>query len=398
LPVTRVAYLVSHPIQYQAPLLRRLAREKNIDLTVLFLSDFSVREYTDHGFGQPISWDIDLLDGYRSKVLGALGDREAIGFWKPWTVGVENELVSGNYDVVWLHGYAHHALLRAFATAKWRGLKVLLRGETHLTSTRQSPLRNAMKKRLMARLFKHVDGFLAIGTANREYYLRHGVAPEKIFMMPYAVDNQRFRAAATGHAREDMTAALRLTAGRPVILFASKLQQRKRPWDLWEAYVRLSPNGIDEPAPYLVFVGEGSERQSLEAAVASKGWNSVRFAGFRNQTELPAFYAAADVLVLPSEREPWGLVINEAMNAGTAVIVSDQVGAAADLVEDGINGYVVPLGDVDVLTARLRHITGDPAVARSMGVQSLARISEWDYEADVAGLSEALAMCAAASQ
>ena len=396
--MTRIAYLVSHPIQYQAPLLRRLAIEKNIDLTVLFLSDFSVREYTDRGFGQPVSCDINLLDGYRSKVLGALNDNEAIGFWKPWAVDVERELQDGNYDVLWLHGYAHHALLRAFAIAKRRGVKVLLRGETHQTSTRQSPLRNAVKKRMMTRLFKHVDGFLAIGSANREYYLSHGVDPDKIFMMPYAVDNQRFRSAASPRARDEVASALDLNPTRPVILFASKLQQRKRPWDLWDAYARLSPNGVDEPAPYLLFVGDGSERQALEAAVARTGWKSVRFVGFRNQTELPAYYAVADVLVLPSEREPWGLVINEAMNAGTAVIVSDQVGAGADLVKDGVNGYVVPVGDVDALTTRLQYITGDPAVAKSMGAQSLARISEWDFEADVAGLSQALSMCAAASQ
>jgi glycosyltransferase involved in cell wall biosynthesis len=391
--VTRIAYLVSHPIQYQAPLLRRIAMEKALDLTVLFLSDFSTRAYGDPGFGQAISWDVDLLSGYRSKILPAWGDRDSVSFLKPLTVGVEEELRRGNYDVVWLHGYAHHAHLRALVSAKRRGLKVLLRGETHQTSTRQSALRMAVKKRAMTRLFRHVDGFLAIGTANRDYYLSHGVAPEKIFMMPYAVDNQRFQAAATAHAREELAASLGLTPRRPVILYASKLQQRKRPWDLWEAYERLSPNGVDEPAPYLVFVGDGSERESLEATVADKGWKSVRFVGFRNQTELPAYYAAADVLVLPSEREPWGLVINEAMNAGTAVIVSDQVGAAADLVEDGVNGYVVPVGDVEMLANRLRGITSDPVLAKSMGASSLARISRWDFEADVAGLTQAVAAC-----
>jgi glycosyltransferase involved in cell wall biosynthesis len=391
--VTRIAYIVSHPIQYQAPLLRRIAMEKALDLTVLFLSDFSVRAYGDPGFGRAISWDVDLLSGYRSKVLPAVGDRDSVGFLKPLTVGVEHELQSGNYDVVWLHGYAHHAHLRALVSARRRGMKVLLRGETHKTSTRQSAIRGAVKRQLMTRLFRHVDGFLAIGSANRDYYLSHGVAPDRIFMMPYAVDNERFQAAATERTREEVAASLGLSANRPVILYASKLQERKRPWDLWEAYARLSPNGVDEPAPYLVFVGDGSERQALEATVERKGWKSVRFAGFRNQTELPAFYAAADVLVLPSEREPWGLVINEAMNAGTAVIVSDQVGAAADLVEDGVNGYVVRVGDVETLASRLRCITADPVLAKSMGANGLARISRWDFEADVAGLRQAVEAC-----
>jgi glycosyltransferase involved in cell wall biosynthesis len=150
---------------------------------------------------------------------------------------------------------------------------------------------------------------------------------------------------------------------------------------------------VDEPVPYLIFVGEGSERARLEAAVAERRWHSVRFAGFQNQSELPAYYATADVFVLVSENEPWGLVLNEAMSAGTAVIAGDSVGAAVDLVEDGINGYVVRTGDVEMLADRLRRVTSDPMLARSMGIRSLEKISSWDFEADVRGFHEALSVC-----
>jgi len=119
----------------------------------------------------------------------------------------------------------------------------------------------------------------------------------------------------------------------------------------------------------------------------------VRFAGFQNQTQMPAYYAACDVYVLCSQRETWGLAVNEAMNAGKPVIVTDQVGAAKDLVGDGDNGYVVPVGDVDVLSDRLRRITSDELLARRMGASSLRRISRWDFEADVAGLWQALLGC-----
>jgi glycosyltransferase involved in cell wall biosynthesis len=394
--VTRLAYIVSHPIQYQAPLLRRLATEKWLDLTVLFLSDFSTREYRDHGFGRVISWDGDLLDGYKSKVLQAWGGREKLGFWTPLTVGIEKELSRGKYDAVWLHGYAHHAHLRALLAAKLRGIKVLLRGESHERSSNRSALVTAVKRQTLSRLFRCVDRFLAIGCANRDYYLAHGVSPDRIFMMPYAVDNARLQAAATRQRRNEVAARLGLISGRPVIVFVSKLQPRKRPWDLWHAYSRLSPNGDDEPTPYLIFVGDGRQRADIESAAARRRWNSVRFVGFQNLTDLPGYYAAADVLVLASECEPWGLVVNEAMNAGKAVIVSDQVGAAADLVVEGENGYVIPTGDVDALTDRLRRITNDPELARSMGRKSLLRISQWDFEADVRGLFKALASCGVA--
>jgi glycosyltransferase involved in cell wall biosynthesis len=391
--MTRIAYVVSHPIQYQAPLLRRIAMEKGLDLTVLFLSDFSTRAYRDPGFGQPISWDLNLLDGYKSKVLDAWGDRDTLGFLKPLTVGVERELRRGNYDAVWLHGYAHHAQLRALVAAKRLGMKVLLRGESHDKSADRSTFVSALKRRILTSLFQRIDAFLAIGTANRNYYLDHGVPARKVFMMPYAVDNARFQAAATKESRMRLVAALGLQPGRPVILFASKLQSRKRPGDLWEAYTRLSPNGVDEPSPYLIFAGEGEQRAELEGAVAMRGWTSVRFVGFQNQTELPAYYAAADVFVLPSEREPWGLVINEAMNAAKAMIVTDQVGAAADLVQEGVNGYVIAVGDVETLAKRLREITNDPTLAREMGARSLSRVCDWDFEADLVGLRSALTGC-----
>jgi glycosyltransferase involved in cell wall biosynthesis len=389
----RLAYIVSHPIQYQAPLLRRLALEPKLDLTVLFLSDFSTREYLDPGFGKSISWDVNLLDGYKFKVLDAWGNRDRLGFWRPYTIGIERELRQGEYDAVWLHGYAHHAQIRALVAARRLGTKVLLRGESHDKSSDRSPLLSAVKRQILGTLFRHIDAFLAIGTANRDYYLGHGVAAGKIFMMPYAVDNVSFQASATPTSRLKLLSELGLRPDRPVILFASKMQARKRPGDLWEAYTKLSSNGVDEPWPYLIFAGEGDQRAELEAAVAKRCWDSVRFVGFQNQTKIPAYYAAADVFVLPSEREPWGLVVNEAMNAGRAVIVSDQVGANADLVEDGVNGYVVPVGDVDTLTKRLQQITSDRALATSMGASSLRNISQWDFEADVAGLHEALVGC-----
>ena len=175
-------------------------------------------------------------------------------------------------------------------------------------------------------LFRNVDGFLAIGSANRDYYLNHGVPPDRIFMMPYAVDNQAFKPTTPRPSREEIAVEHRLEAGRPVILFAAKLQPRKRPWDLWKAYVRLSPNGVDEPVPYLMFVGEGSERAGLEAAVADRGWQSVRFVGFQT-SQAACVLRDCRCFCAPSEGEPWGLAMNEAMNAETAVIVSDQVGA-----------------------------------------------------------------------
>jgi len=194
-------------------------------------------------------------------------------------------------------------------------------------------MKSRLKEVALPALFRRIDGFLSIGTKNRQYYEHYGVPPERIFHMPYAVDNDFFQTLATSatSARENLRSALALKPDRRIILYASKFQNRKRLDVLFDAYRSFSPDGIAEPHPYLLLIGDGENRPALEDRVHHLGWSSIKFLGFKNQTELPAYYDLCDVFVLPSEFEPWGLVINEVMNAGKAVIVSDEVGAGPDL-------------------------------------------------------------------
>jgi glycosyltransferase involved in cell wall biosynthesis len=153
-----------------------------------------------------------------------------------------------------------------------------------------------------------------------------------------------------------------------------------------------------EAAPSLIIVGDGEERAALETCARAFQLDHVHFAGFRNQTELPAFYDLCDVFVLPSDNEAWGLVLNEVMNAGKPVVASDQVGAAADLIQEGVNGHVFPAGDVAALRSRIASILADPARARGMGQASRKIISGWNFEAGRVGLLSALAWLASAKK
>jgi glycosyltransferase involved in cell wall biosynthesis len=370
-------------------MLRHLASRPELDLTVLFLSDFSLKRYSDKGFGVTVAWDIPLVEGYKHKFLPSLGSGRTLNAILP-LAHVSAEELRG-FDALWVHGYAHQVYLRAIVTARRLGLKVFLRGESHLTSHSRSPLKSRIKETAMKGFFKKIDGFLTIGTLNQMYYSHYGVPASQMFLMPYAVDNDFFRkqVQSATPCREQLRAELGLEPGRPIILFASKFQRRKRAPALLEAYIRLSENGR-EPKPYLVFIGDGEERGELEHRARSTGWSSIKFLGFKNQTELPRYYDLADVFVLVSVNEPWGLVVNEVMNAGKAVIVSDHVGAAPDLVRDDDNGYVIPQGDVGILGERLKRLTGNPDLMRTMGNRSLERIKHWNFEADAEGLIEAL--------
>jgi glycosyltransferase involved in cell wall biosynthesis len=169
------------------------------------------------------------------------------------------------------------------------------------------------------------------------------------------------------------------------------LQTRKRCTDLISAYSNLSPAPGVDPHPYLVIVGDGEERAALERQAAETGFSGIRFCGFRNQSELPAFFDIASVFVLPSQHEPWGLIVNEVMNAGCAVILSDDCGCQPDLISDGVEGCVFPVGDVEALTAALRTVLATPETAAKMGQRGLERIRTWSFEEDIASLRQAIA-------
>ena len=421
-----LAYLVSHPIQYQAPLLRRIAREPGIDLTVLFGSDFSVRGYKDEGFGVEVAWDTPLLEGYKSEFLKSWRDTGTVSFLSPISRGIYGRMSELRPDALWIHGYASLNALQGILAANALGIPVLLRAEIWLGDRPRSPLKLAAKSLLLRSLSRALDAVLPIGTLNAAYWQHYFPAVPQ-FPMPYAVDNDWFAARAAAADPTALRDELNLDPDRPVILFASKLQPRKHADHLLAAFRSLiNPGapGLDSETwvrvsgdihqlPYLVLAGDGEERAHLERQAADLGiTDHVRFAGFRNQSELPAFFRLATVFVLPSRHEPWGLIVNEAMASGCPVIVSSDVGCHPDLIpantalggpfiartlsdERGTTtappGIVYPVGDIPALTAALRRVLATPETAAQMSAAARARISTWSFEQDVAGLRAALA-------
>jgi glycosyltransferase involved in cell wall biosynthesis len=393
----RLAYLVSHPIQYQAPLLRRIAQEPDIELTVLFGSDFSVRGYRDDGFGVDVKWDVPLLEGYDYEFLPAVRDIGTQTFTSPLNYGIVSRLRGSEarpgFDVLWVHGYAMVNSLHAMLAAKALGIPVLIRADMWLRDRPRSIPKLLLKRIFFQWLKSMVDGVLTVGRLNEAYW-KHYLGDEvPLFLMPYAVDNdyfQRLSVEARG-SRTELLNELGLDAGRPVILFASKLQERKRCDDLLNAYQRLRDEGVNGPLPYLLIVGDGEQRTRLEEQARAHCLDGVRFCGFRNQSELPRFFDLASVFVLPARHEPWGLIVNEVMNAGCAVVVSDDIGCQPDLITDGVEGCVFPVGDVAALTNALRRVLATPQTAEEMGQRALTRINRWSFEEDVQALRKALA-------
>ena len=389
----RLAYFISHPIQYQVPLIRRIAQEPDIAMTVYYFSDISTRGYHDKGFGVTVQWDIPLLDGYKYEFLPTFRDRGSLSFADPIVYGIYSRLRRGRFQAVWLHGYNTLNCLHVLFAARLLGIPVLIRTDSSLSDRIRSKTTLMAKNLFFSIIGNSIHGVLSVGQANTDYWKHHLGADIPVFPMPYAVDNQLFRAKALEATpdREALRQELNLEPGRPVILFASKLQGRKRCIDLVEAYIRLSPSPGIDPYAYLLIVGDGEERTNVENRIRESGLDSIRMLGFRNQSELPRFFDLCDLFVLPSIHEPYGLVVNEVMNAARPIVVSDQVGCQADLVQNGVNGFVYPALHVEALAEKLAFLLTNEPLRKSMGENSLRLIQKFSFEQDVLGLRQALA-------
>ncbi|HXI93331.1 MAG TPA: glycosyltransferase [Blastocatellia bacterium] len=434
----RIAIVSTHPIQYHTPWFRELGRQ-NIELKVYYalLPD---QQQQAVGFGEAFAWDIPLLEGYDWELLPNKRESPALtGFFRSSTPAIYSRLADSKPDVVIITGWQSLPLLQALWAAFRLGIPCIVRGESN--GLRQRPLLVQALHRLLLSRF---NAFLAIGKLNRQFYLDYGIPAERIFSAPYFVDNQRFidqfrqdvreRGALragwnidggrgedgetgrrgegeTGTHRDRSSVARRPSsvAPRTCFLFAGKLEPKKRIIDLLRAVDlareteerRMTDDGRPplagrpssvpgRPSIHLLVVGTGELMEEARQFAESRGL-AVTFAGFLNQTEITRAYAVADCLVLPSDYgETWGLVVNEAMACGLPAIVSDRVGSAPDLVEEGVTGGVFPCGDINALAQKLQAFASDPAKLARMGEQAKQRINGYSVGNAVAGTMRAL--------
>jgi glycosyltransferase involved in cell wall biosynthesis len=337
----RLGVLATHPIQYQAPLYQQLARRGVVHLDVAFLSDAGARPFHDPGFGVTLAWDIDLLSGYRSSVLG----RRALAGKAAWLVAASRWL--SRQDIVVLHGHSDPEMLLAAAACRLLGVPYLLRGDSQAESSAAS-LRRMVRHVVAGAVVRNAAGALPIGQRNAAFYHRYGRIPH--YLAPYSVDNDRFRdmSGAARPSRTQRLTSLGLDPQRPTVIFSGKLMPHKRPLDVIRAIERSAA------AFNLLLLGDGPMRAELREYEEKL---PVRCLGFINQAEMPGWYGTGDILALPSGHEPWGLVVNEGMACGLIPVVSDAVGCGPDLAR-GV-GEVFPVGDVDALAAALTRVAAD---------------------------------------
>jgi len=415
--VSKLAIITTHPIQYYAPVFKLLAQK--IQLRVFYtLGEQSVSQY-DHGFGQQIEWDIPLLAGYDYQFLENIsknpGTHHFNGIINP---GICEAVQDFKPEAILIYGWAWKSHLNALRFFKGKA-PVYFRGDSTLLDQQKS-FRRLLRKYFLKWIYNHIDKAFYVGTANKAYFKHFGLKENQLLFAPHAVDNDRF-------GKENITdnqtlrTQLHIKSDEILILFAGKFESKKNPELLLNAFIDL-----DLKKTHLLFVGNGVLEENLKRKVEELGvsgeglaekvkfeyaqdnsninselkverWEEsvkkrIHFMDFQNQSQMPMVYQACDLFCLPSKGpgETWGLAVNEAMAAGKAVLVSDKVGCAADLVNPGVNGQVFTSGDLTDLKQKLKVLTENKTKLAQMGLASQEMIKDWSFKKQVNQIVEAI--------
>ncbi|RDC56209.1 glycosyltransferase family 1 protein [Pedobacter chinensis] len=378
----KLAIISTHPIQYYIPLYQQLA--KNCDLKVFYTwGEKGAEAKYDPDFKQHIEWDIPLLVGYNYEFLNNTakdpGSHHFNGIINP-------ALISSikNFDpaAILIYGWAYQSHLSALRYFKGK-IPIWFRGDSTLIDE-QKGLKQLLRSLFLKWVYRHVDKAFYVGTANKAYFEKSGLKPQQLIFAPHAIDNDRF-AADRRIESNTLREQLNIKTDDVLILFAGKLESKKNPELLLAAFRKLNLENV-----HLLFVGNGKLEDALKSKVKKDAstklsMTHVHFMDFQNQSLMPAVYQACDLFCLPSKGpgETWGLAVNEAMACGKAVLVSNKVGCAPDLVKAGVNGEVFVANNFSDLKSKLQNLLKDKARLTTMGIESKKMIQHWSFEIQV---------------
>ena len=349
----RIGVVASHPVQYHSPWFRALAQA--CDLRVLYAHRQTAAQQGQAGYGVAFDWDRDLLEGYEHAFMRNRAKRPGVQHFRGCdTPEIFAEVRRDRRDAWVTMGWYLQSFWQTVAACRLARVPVMARGDSHL-GNHPAPWRRAARRAVHPWVLRGFNGFLCPGQRHRAYLRHYGVPDRKIHAVPHPIDDGFF--ASTARASRGQREALRHDMGvgphDRLVLSVGRLIDWKRPLDPLHA-IAAEP---ELRARFVVaYAGDGPMRSEIERTAQALGVR-MHLLGFQNQTQLPAVYAAADaLLVCSTAQESWGLVVNEAMACGTPAIVSDVIGCAPDMIEQGATGFTYPMGDVTALGQALLRL------------------------------------------
>jgi glycosyltransferase involved in cell wall biosynthesis len=355
----RLAIVVSHPIQHFSPWHREVAKMPDIDLRVFFCCDWGTENYFDYEFQSEFKWDIPLLEGYEYEFLPIRRRPVRLNYGQVNNPAVGKALDGFDPDVVKIFGYSYRTNWHVATWTKRHRKPLLLYSDSDVR--RELPgWKRLAKEGIVRRFYNSVDAALFVGDNNRDYHRHYGLPQERHFVGCLPIDQVQLRRAVPN--RELTRRRIREEHGIPqdafTVMFCGKYSPRKRPLDLVIASQTASKKGIPL---WALLVGEGSERQKIEDYCRNNNLTNVTLTGFANQSKVPEYYAASDVLAVTSDDDPHPLVVSEAGTFGLPTIVSDRIGCIGvnDTARPGANAAVYPCGDHERLSQTMETLWRD---------------------------------------
>jgi glycosyltransferase involved in cell wall biosynthesis len=362
-----LAIFESHPIQYRAPVYKELQRLVPGRFHVFYGTDASLRGGRDQDFGKNLAWDEPLLEGYPNTILKQERGEPLKGFGSLHGRGLSHVFDTYRPKAVLQTQFFYEYDFVVFFQALIRGIPIWIRQETQDEANKRSPGKNFLRSMVYRAFYKLIQKGFYIGELNREHLLRHGLPSNRLIRSPYCTPDRFENMPEAQYAQIRETCRNRFGIGRDKIVvgFFGKFIPKKNPEILTEAIPFLKEEL--KRAITLLFVGSGALETEIKAAARSLEQSGVQtvFAGFVNQSAIRDFYAATDIMVLPSRfaGETWGLVVNEALQAGCAVVVSEAVGCAREF-SKWERVRTMPVGDAKALARAIEELAAFPSEFR----------------------------------
>jgi glycosyltransferase involved in cell wall biosynthesis len=368
--VKKLAIITTHPIQYYAPVFKLLGASERLDIKVYYTRGEETLQQFDPGFGKLISWDIPLLEGYSYQWVLHRNLIAQVASWQP--------------DALLVYGWSFNGHLNCLRFFK-KKIPVYFRGDSTLLNE-PTGLKKLLRKLYLSWVYKHVDHAFYVGTNNKAYFKKHDLKNYQLSFAPHAIDNARFEDKQDLSVKE-LRASLSVSDDEVLILYAGKFESRKNVKLLLMAFITLCKPGV-----HLLLVGNGIEEVQLKRSAQKSALSAnIHFLPFQNQSQMPVIYQASDLFCLPSTSETWGLAVNEAMACSKAVLVSDKVGCAVDLVKDGYNGWIFKAQSLTSLTQHLTLLVNQSKDGLTqMGTNSKQIINHWTFQKQVAAIETAV--------
>jgi glycosyltransferase involved in cell wall biosynthesis len=364
-----------------------MAQHPQLEVQVGYCSLRGAEATYDTEFTATVKWDVPLLEGYEWTEIPNQGSGSE-SFFGLCNFGVWNLIRRGKFDaIICLTGYIRASFWFAFFAARSAGAAFLFGTDANSLAPRDSHSWKILVKKLFwPRLYSLADQVVVPSTGSYNLMRSLGIAEDRITLTPYSVDNDWWKEQSSRVDRAAVRRAWGVASEALVILYCAKLQPWKRPLDLLRAFALAAT-----PGSHLMFAGEGPLRSELETKAAYLGVaKRVHFLGFLNQSQLPSIYTSSDLMVLPSEYEPFAVVVNEASCCGCPVIASDRVGAGLDLIVPVNPSFIYPCGNVHALAQTLRVALADPVALTQYGHAAQKRMDAWSIRENISGTVEAI--------